>query len=115
MVLQTYTIDVPFGYHVRTPSIYKLKTLDPEYVEMRGGQRKVNDTIVVPDKDLNSSPKEKRAYQNRVHYVRKKNGIRASDISNISNISEEERAIKEKRAEYNRIAYIRKKELIVVA
>jgi len=112
MVLQTYTIDVPFGYHVRTPSIYKLKTLDPDYVEIRGGQRKENDDIVVPDKDLNSFTKEKRAYYNRLHYVRKKNGIRAFDLSNIS---DEERAIKEKRAEYNRLAYIRKKELVVVA
>jgi len=112
MVLQTYTIDVPYGYHVRTPSIYKLKTLDPDYVEIRGGQRKVNDTIVIPE-DLNSSAKEKRAYQNRLHYVRKKNGVRAADIIKISNISDEERAIKEKRAEYNRLAYIRKKELLV--
>ena len=74
--------------------------------------RKEDDDIVVPDKGLKSSTKEKRAYYNRLHYVRKKNGVRAFDISNIC---EEERAIKEKRAEYIRIAYIRKKELIVVA
>lgn len=35
MVLRTIIIDVPEGYNVRN-SIYKVKTLDPQYVETRG-------------------------------------------------------------------------------
>jgi len=76
MVLQTYTIDVPYGWHVRTPSIYKLKTLDPDYVEIRGRLPKIEYETVGIDKET-CTPKELKAYHNRRHYIKRKNELDA--------------------------------------
>jgi len=76
MVLQTYVIDVPYGWHVRTPSIYKLKTLDPDYIEIRGRLPKIEYETVGIDKEK-CTPKELKAYHKRCHYIKRKNEIDA--------------------------------------
>lgn len=79
MVLMTYTIDVPEGHTLRSPLFYKKKSLQPGYIEIRGRNRiKSDDDIVVPEKGLCSLSKEKRAYYNRCHYIKKKNGLVAA-------------------------------------
>lgn len=75
MIQRTYTITVPEGYNMRSPSFYMLKSLQEDYVETRGRPQKDDDDIDIPDKKLDCKSKEKRKYYNRIYYLRKKNGL----------------------------------------
>jgi len=60
MRFQIIEIEVPFGYKLRY-EIYKLKSLDPNYVESRGR----NPTLDASSDDL--KPKQQWTVKNRTH------------------------------------------------
>ena len=74
MVLQTFIIDVPEGCGMRH-SFYKVKTLDPNYVETRGRKPYTEDTNL---ENKSASAKWKLINRdhvkeyNRLHYKQKK-------------------------------------------
>jgi hypothetical protein len=60
MPIQIIEIEVPFGYKLRY-EIYKVKSLDPKYVESRGR----NPTLDASSDDL--KPKQEWTVKNRTH------------------------------------------------
>jgi hypothetical protein len=71
MALQS--IEVPDGYQVYY-KFYKKKTLDPDYVEIRGRPLKADVEIVMPDRNT-CTIKEMKAYYNRMNYIKKKKAL----------------------------------------
>jgi hypothetical protein len=64
MTIQTFTIDVPEGHRFRY-SFYKVKTLDPNYVECRG--RKPPPPVIGEDGKAVVSPASKWKSDNKTH------------------------------------------------
>jgi hypothetical protein len=87
MVLQTVIIDVPEGCGMRH-SFYKVKTLDPDYVETRGRKPYTEDTNL---ENKSASAKWKLINRdhvkeyNRLHYKQKKAVLAQKKAEEIEN------------------------------